>query len=387
MDKKIGIVGAGVMGHGIAEVFAVAGFEVILGDVNDELLSKAMEKIKWSVNNLAKKGKLKENPDKIAERITVTADLGAFSSVDYIIEAVREDSDTKRAVWEKLDSIAKPECIFSSNTSTIPISELASMSKRHTKFIGLHFSNPPVIMPLVEIIMGDKTEQETLVLAIELMKAIGKDYVVLHKDVPGFLINRLNDKIILEAMNILEEGTRKEDLDAMVRFRLNFPMGICELLDFVGIDTVYNANRELSNHGFTTAHSSILKEKVDSGKLGMKSGEGFYKYSVKNTYSRQKIIPSDNMYMISPIRLLSAAVNEAAWIIRNGVATREDVEKSMIMAMNWPEGLLSIADKYGIGVIISNLNKRYEETKESRYITDPLLEDMLNAGTIGIESG
>ena len=180
---------------------------------------------------------------------------------------------------EKLSEVIAEDCIISSNTSTIPISELASMTTKEERFIGLHFSNPPVMMPLIEIIRGDKTGDATVRRTEDLVRALGRDYVIVKKDVPGFVINRLNDRVITESMTFLEEGVKKEDLDAMVRFRLNFPMGVCELLDFVGIDTAYLANKELISRGFNTRSSSILKEKVESGKIGMKSGEGFYKYS------------------------------------------------------------------------------------------------------------
>ena len=387
MKEIIGVVGAGVMGHGIAEVFAVSGFQVVLSDISEEFLAGGVEKIKWSLESMSKKGAMKETPEAVLSRISTTTDLGGMSGADYIIEAVREDSETKRMVLEKLDSVAKPDCVFSSNTSTIPISELASMTKRPGKFIGLHFSNPPVMMPLVEIILADRTGNDVLEKTVELVKAIRKEYVIVRKDVPGFLINRLNDRVILESMKMLEEGARKEDLDAMVRFRLDFPMGICELLDFVGIDTVYYANREMGNHGFNTEASPILKEKVETGKTGMKSGEGFYQYPKPNVYARPQILPGSGMYGISPLDFLATAINEAAWIVRNGVATAEDVEKSMKMAMNWPEGPLMLADRLGIDNIVMTLEKKFAGTGKSRYEPDPMLKSMVEKGELGVHTG
>ena len=387
MIEKIGVVGAGVMGHGIAEVFALGGYEVILSDVDKEILSEALKKIRWSIEGLEKKGVVKGKPDEVISRIKTTTNMDAFSTVDFVIEAVKENSQIKSTVLQKLNSVAGENCIFASNTSTIPISELAKMAGRPDRFIGVHFSNPPVIMPIIEIIMGDHTSESTLGTVRKLVKSVGKESVIVRKDVPGFLINRLNDRIIQEALKMLEEGVTQEDLDAMVKFRLGFPMGVCELLDFVGIDTVYYANVEMSGRGFETESSAILKEKVEAGKLGMKTGEGFYKYPKPNVYRKPTIIPNEGMYVVDPVRLLAPAINEAAWIVRNGVATESDVEKAMKMAMNWPDGPLTIADRFGIDTIVSTLKRRQSETGKERYMPDALLSEMVEKNQLGTHTG
>ncbi len=387
MSRTIGVVGAGVMGHGIAAVFASSGYNVILSDIQDSFLSAAVEKMKWSLESLHKKGILKEKTEDIMARVKTTTNLSAFASADYIVEVVKEDSTVKRKVLEELDRIAGPDCIFASNTSTIPITELASMTGRGDRFIGLHFSNPPVMMPIVEIILAGNTSEKTVSATEELVKSIHKEYVTVRKDVPGFLINRLNDRVILEAMKMLEAGADMSNIDAMARFRLGFPMGMCELLDFVGIDTVYNANREMRSRGFSTEESSILKEKVESGNLGMKSGRGFYSYPKPNVYARPVVLPNEGMFSISPVRLLSSAINEAAWIIRNGVASKEDVERSMKMAMNWPQGPLEMADSFSLENVTAMLDKQFNETGNERYRVDPLIKEMLNKGKSGIRNG
>jgi 3-hydroxyacyl-CoA dehydrogenase len=387
MSRTIGVVGAGVMGHGIAAVFASSGYNVILSDVQDSFLSAAIDKMKWSLENLYKKGTLKEKAEDIIARVRTTTDLNEFASADYIVEVVKEDSTAKRNVLEKLDSIAGPECIFASNTSTIPITELASMTRRADRFIGLHFSNPPIMMPIVEIILASNTSEKTLSTTEDLVKSIHKEYVTVRKDVPGFLINRLNDRVILESMKMLEAGSDMGNIDAMFRFRLGFPMGICELLDFVGIDTVYNANREMRSRGFSTEESTVLKQKVEVGELGMKSGRGFYPYPKPNVYARPVLLPNEGMFSISPIRLLSSAINEAAWIVRNGVASKEDVDRSMKMAMNWPEGPLEMADRFGLDNVAAMLDKQFKETGSERYRVDPLIQEMLDKGKTGIRKG
>ncbi len=387
MSRTIGVVGAGVMGHGIAAVFASSGYNVILSDVQDSFLSAAIDKMKWSLENLYKKGTLKEKAEDIIARVRTTTDLNEFASADYIVEVVKEDSTAKRNVLEKLDSIAGPECIFASNTSTIPITELASMTRRADRFIGLHFSNPPIMMPIVEIILASNTSEKTLSTTEDLVKSIHKEYVTVRKDVPGFLINRLNDRVILESMKMLEAGSDMGNIDAMFRFRLGFPMGICELLDFVGIDTVYNANREMRSRGFSTEESALLKQKVEAGELGMKSGRGFYPYPKPDVYARPVLLPNEGMFSISPVKLLSSAINEAAWIVRNGVASKEDVDRSMKMAMNWPEGPLEMADRFGLDNVTAMLDQQFKETGSERYRVDPLIQEMLDQGKTGIRKG
>ena len=387
MSRTIGVVGAGVMGHGIAAVFASSGYNVILSDVQDSFLSSAMEKMRWSLESLSKKGALKEKAGDILARVRTTTDMNEFASADYIVEVVKEDSTVKRAVLEKLDRIAGPDCVFASNTSTIPITELASMTGRADRFIGLHFSNPPVMMPIVEIILAKNTSEPTLSATQDLVKSIHKEYVIVRKDVPGFLINRLNDRVILESMKMLEAGTEMSNIDAMARFRLGFPMGMCELLDFVGIDTVYNANKEMRSRGFSTEESSTLREKVESGNLGMKSGSGFYPYPKPNVYARPVVLPNEGMFSVSPVRLLSSAINEAAWIVRNGVASREDVDRSMKLAMNWSEGPLEMADRFGLDNVAAMLEKQFNESGSERYRLDPMIKEMLDKGQSGIKNG
>jgi len=384
---KVGVVGAGTMGHGIAEVAAISGYQVYLSDVSQDILNNALEKIKWSLQKLKESGKLKESVDTIISRIKPTTNLNDFADADYIIEAVVENSEVKRKVFSELDGIVKPSAIFATNTSTIPISTLAEATKRQDKFIGLHFMNPPVLMPLVEIIMGNKTSQQTLEITIEFAKSIGKDYVIVKKDVPGFLINRINGRTFAEAILMYDEGYQKEDIDAMTRFRLGMPMGFLELLDFTGIDVSYNAALEAIKRGEKEPpHFKVLKKMVEEGRLGVKSGKGFYTYKSK-IYERPKIVPTDSMYLINPLRIIAPAVNEAAWLIRNNISSAEDIEKGMIKGMSWPQGPLTFADKFGIDNIVNFLEQRYHDTGNDYYNPDPLLKEMVEQKKLGVKSG
>ncbi len=387
MDDQVGVIGAGVMGHGIAETCAIAGYHVILCDVDDSILSAAIEKIRWSLKSLLDRGMLKESVEGVLARITKTTEFTALGSASFIVEAVKEDSEVKRSVYEKLNQVVSDDCVVVSNTSTIPITELSLMNKNPQKFAGLHFFNPPAVMPIVEIIRGEKTNDSTLLKIKVLSERLKKESVIVNKDIPGFLVNRLNDRMILEALILLQEGAEPMDIDSMARFRLGFPMGICELLDFVGIDTVYFANREMIKHGFNTRPSKILEEMVNSGRTGMKSGRGFYTYPTPNVYVRPTIQPGKKMYRINPVRILASVINEAAWMIRNNVASNEDIERAMKKGMNWPHGPLELADRFGIEVVVNSLKSRLALSGESRYIPDPLLMEMIEKKNTGMRSG
>ncbi|MEM0173722.1 MAG: 3-hydroxyacyl-CoA dehydrogenase/enoyl-CoA hydratase family protein [Sulfolobaceae archaeon] len=385
--RKVGVVGAGTMGHGIAEISAIAGYSVILSDISEDILKKAMERILWSLRKLKESGKLREDPEEIIKRIKVTTILKEMEDVDLIIEAVVENVEVKKKVFKELDTIVKQSAIFASNTSTIPITTLAEATNRQEKFIGIHFMNPPVLMPLVEIIMGSKTSEETLKVAIEFVKSLGKDYVVVRKDVPGFLVNRINGRTFPEAVLLYAEGFKKEDIDAMARFRLGMPMGFLELMDFTGIDVAYNVALEAVKRGEKEPpHLQILKKMVEEGRLGVKSKRGFYEYK-SEIYERPKILPSDSMYSINPLRIIAPAVNEAAWLLRNNIASRDDIEKGMIKGMNWPQGPLTFADKFGIDNIVKFLEERYTYTKNEDYKPDPLLLEMVKENRLGVKTG
>ncbi len=387
MIRKVGVVGAGIMGHGIAELIAVSGYEVTILDVNQEILDHAIEKIRWSLEQLEKTGRLKGSSKEVMARLKVTTRYNLLSESDLVLEAVKEDTKIKSSVYANLKKTVREDAIIASNTSTIPITELAALYGREQNFVGIHFSNPPILMPVVEIIKGERTSQEVLENCKEFVESLGKEIVQVEKDVPGFLINRLNDRTILEAMTILEDGCTPEILDSMIRFRLSFPMGMCELLDFVGIDTVFNANREMVGRGFDSRSSPILEEMVKQGKIGSKSGSGFYKYDGKGGYSRPQIMPLPEMFSIDPLRILAPAINEAAWLLRNQVCSRVDIEKALKLAMNWPHGPLEYADIYGIDNVVRILKERMDKSGETRYGPDGLLLEMLKENKLGQKTG
>ena len=381
---RVLVVGAGTMGHGIAQICAMAGYDVVLVDISDEILKNALKKIEWSLGKLAEKGRI-ESPKSVLTKIKTTTNLSeAAKEADFVIEAVVEKTDVKREVFRVLDENCREEVILATNTSTIPITDIASATSRSEKVIGLHFFNPPTLIKLVEIVKGEKTSDETLEKTIEFAKSIGMDYVVVEKDVPGFLVNRINLRVFVEAIRMIEEGYKAEEIDSVARYRLGLPMGILEVVDFSGVDVVHNVLSEVTRRGFNVKPPKLVEEMVKDGRLGMKSGRGFYEY--KGMYGRAKI-PKKFAYKINPLRLVAPAVNEAAWLLRNGVASRESIDKAMTLGMGYPRGILEIADDYGIDRIVETLDRRREETGLKEYEADELLREMLKENKLGKKTG
>lgn len=282
--KKIGVLGAGTMGAGIAQVAAVGGFAVELVDVGEQPLRAGMERITKSLQRLVEKGVLPaEQRDQSLERLSVSTSLEAFAGTDLVIEAIIENLAIKRETWARLDRICPPATIFASNTSSLSITEMmtATDPARQSRFIGLHFFNPVPLMELVEVIRTILTDQEVLDVAAQSIAAMGKT-VVQTSDKTGFIVNRLLVPFILDGIRVLDEGLASTvDIDNAMKLGCNHPLGPLALADFVGLDTTfYVANimfDEFKERRF--AAPSLLKRMVQAGLLGRKSGRGFYDYA------------------------------------------------------------------------------------------------------------
>jgi 3-hydroxybutyryl-CoA dehydrogenase len=285
--KKIGVLGAGVMGHGIVQLCAQNGFEVVFREVSDEFVQKALKNIESNLSRLVSKAKLSEADKANAlSRIKGTVNMADLREVDYLIEAVFEDMELKRKVFKELDELTKPGIILGTNTSTLSITEIASATKRPEKVIGIHFFNPPPVMRLVEVIKGYLTSDETASVTRELAeKGLGKETVLVKKDTPGFVVNRVSVSHLVESIRIYEEGIASiEDIDKAVKLGLNYPMGPFELMDLLGNNTclaVFSSMEKELGKEFMFHVPYTLKALVKVGKLGRKTGEGFYKYEKK----------------------------------------------------------------------------------------------------------
>ncbi len=279
--KKIAVLGAGLMGHGITQVAAqVAQYQVYVRDIKQEFLDNGMKMINDSLQRFVKKGEMTEaQMNEVLSRIHPTLDLKeAVSDADLVIEAVTENPELKKKVLAEADAAAKPEAIIASNTSSISISEIAAATKRPEKFAGMHFFNPPQLMKLIEIIRGAKTSDETLNTIVEVTKKMGKEPVVVKKDVAGFVVNRILIPALNEAINLVNEDVATpEDIDKAIKLGLNWPMGPLTLLDYVGLDTTLAITEVMVKEIDPKYQASpLLRQMVRAGLLGRKTGKGFY---------------------------------------------------------------------------------------------------------------
>ncbi|MBA4418641.1 MAG: 3-hydroxybutyryl-CoA dehydrogenase [Syntrophus sp. (in: bacteria)] len=282
--KTIGVLGAGVMGNGIAQVASMAGYNVILRDIEDRFVEGGIKNIDKFLTKSVEKGKMAaDDKNAIMGRIKGTTDMGAMKDADFIVEVIIEVMAVKKKVFAELDEITKPGVILSSNTSSMSITEIASATKRPDKVIGMHFFNPVPLMKLVEVIRGISTNDETTTTTIDLARKLGKEPVEVKVDVPGFLANRLMIAVAIEAIKLYEQGiASKEDIDKAAKLGLNYPMGPFELMDLTGIDINYHVMdyfyKELPKENKWDP-PLFIKNMVRAGLLGRKTGKGWYDYS------------------------------------------------------------------------------------------------------------
>jgi len=392
------VVGAGTMGHGIAELAAIAGFKVYIADVNMDMLRGALDRIRWSLSKLSERGVLREPVDTVISRITPVISVnpdGSWSQdlasvlaqSQFMVEAIPEKLELKQSLFEFADRYAPQDAILATNTSSLPITEIAKPTRRPERVVGMHFFNPPVLMPLVEVIRGASTSDEVVRVTVEVSRRFGKTPVVVNKDVPGFIVNRILGRLMNTACYMVERGLATvEDVDATVFYTLGFPMGVFELADYSGIDVFYLVSTAMAERGVKGIPCRLFEEKYRSGRYGVKSGEGFYKYPepgkfVKPAHRRELAGKAD------PALLLSLAVNEAAYLLREGVASKEDIETAVKLGLGWPKGVFEFADELGIDRIVESIRRVKGETGLEFLEPDPLLVKMVGEGKLGRKSG
>ncbi|AZB24645.1 3-hydroxybutyryl-CoA dehydrogenase [Chryseobacterium bernardetii] len=375
---NIGIIGAGTMGVGIAQVAATAGCRVVLFDANAPQIDKALTGLEKTLQKLAEKGKIsQEKATEIRNNIVKGEALQDLKDSDLVIEAIIENKDIKTKVFTELETHVSENCIIGSNTSSISITSLGAELKKPERFIGIHFFNPAPLMPLVEVIPSLLTEKTLPEKIYNLMKDWGKTPVI-AKDIPGFIVNRIARPYYGEALRIVEENiATPEQVDEAMKTLGNFKMGPFELMDLIGVDVNFAVTTTVYKDYFYDPKykPSLLQQRMSEAKLhGRKTGKGFYDYS--EGVVKPEAQKDDALYQQIFLRIISMLINEAVEAKRLGVANDEDIELAMQKGVNYPKGLLAWGKEIGYSKISETLHNLYNEYQEERYRQSPLLRKL-----------
>ncbi len=378
--NTVAVLGAGNMGHGIAELAALAGYDVNLRDIEEELVQKGYDQIEWSLGKLAERDQITEaEADDALDRVTPLVDLGeAVSDADVVLEAVPERMDVKKDVYAEVEENAPDRAVFATNTSSLSVTELSEVTDRPGRFCGMHFFNPPVRMQLVEVISGAHTDEETLELVEDLAEAMGKTPVRVRKDSPGFIVNRVLVPLMNEAAWAVEGGDATvSEVDSTTKYGIGLPMGSFELADQVGVDVGYHVldyMHEVLGEAYRPC--PLLERKVEANELGKKTGSGFYDYEDGDGAA----VPSDEVRDDLKRRLLAVMANEVAGLVADDVADPDAIDRAVKLGAGFPDGPARMADDAGLDELVETLDRLHEETGEERYEVVPYLRELAESG-------
>jgi len=373
--KNVGIIGAGTMGIGIAQVAATNGCKVWIYDANAKQVETATIGLEKTLTRLVDKQKISvEKMTEILANISIATELKDFKDCELIIEAIIENKEIKTKVFTELEKHVSESCVIGSNTSSISITSLGAELQKPERFIGIHFFNPAPLMPLVEVIPSLLTEKSLAKKIYNLMKDWGKTPVI-AKDIPGFIVNRIARPYYGEALRIVEENIATvEQVDEAMKTMGNFRMGPFELMDLIGVDVNFSVTKTVYNEYFYDPKykPSLLQQRMSEAKLhGRKTGKGFYDYSEGAV--KVEPVKDEALYQQIFMRIISMLINEAVEAKRLGVANDEDLELAMQKGVNYPKGLLAWGKEIGYSKISETLQNLYEEYQEERYRQSPLL--------------
>lgn len=375
---NVGIIGAGTMGIGIAQVAATNGCKVWIYDANAKQVETATVGLEKTLTKLVGKQKISaEKMTEILSNISIATELKDFKDCELIIEAIIENKEIKIKVFTELEQHVSENCVIGSNTSSISITSLGAELQKPERFIGIHFFNPAPLMPLVEVIPSLLTDTSLPGKIYNLMKEWGKTPVI-TKDIPGFIVNRIARPYYGEALRIVEENIATvEQVDDAMKTLGNFKMGPFELMDLIGVDVNFSVTKTVYNEYFYDPKykPSLLQQRMSEAKLhGRKTGKGFYNYSE----GAQNPVPQKDEVLYDDIfhRILSMLINEAVEAKRLGIATDEDLELAMQKGVNYPKGLLQWGKEIGYDLVSEVLENLYDEYQEDRYRQSPLLRKL-----------
>ncbi|MFY7844046.1 3-hydroxyacyl-CoA dehydrogenase NAD-binding domain-containing protein [Chryseobacterium gambrini] len=375
---NVGIIGAGTMGIGIAQVAATNGCKVWIYDANAKQVETATVGLEKILTKLVDKQKISsEKMTEILANISIATELKDFKVCELIIEAIIENKEIKTKVFTELEKHVSESCVIGSNTSSISITSLGAELQKPERFIGIHFFNPAPLMPLVEVIPSLLTEKSLAEKIYSLMKDWGKTPVI-AKDIPGFIVNRIARPYYGEGLRIVEENIATvEQVDDAMKTLGNFKMGPFELMDLIGVDVNFSVTKTVYNEYFYDPKykPSLLQQRMSEAKLhGRKTGKGFYDYSEGAV--KPEPVKDDALYQQIFMRIISMLINEAVEAKRLGVANDEDIELAMQKGVNYPKGLLAWGKEIGYAKISETLQNLYEEYQEERYRQSPLLRKL-----------
>ena len=379
---KIGVLGAGSMGAGIAQVAATSKHQVVLFDTNSEAVEKAFTSLNKIFNRLVEKEKFtRQEADEILARIQPISELQGFSDCDLVIEAIIENLDIKKSVFKQLDEICKADCILASNTSSLSVSAIAGACTKPNRVIGIHFFNPAPLMPLVEIIPAIQTAEEIVTLSKELIDSWGKRTVI-AKDTPGFIVNRVARPFYGEALRIYEEGIADfATIDWALKELGGFRMGPFTLMDFIGNDVNYAVTESVFEAFYYDPRykpSFTQKRHAEAGWLGRKTKRGYYDYA--EGVELPEPTKDKNLGEEIVWRVLVMLINEAADALFLNIANRDDIDTAMTKGVNYPKGLLQWADEIGINKCVNKLDELHDTYREDRYRCSLQLRRMVMKG-------
>jgi len=379
---KIGVIGSGSMGSGIAQVAATAGHDVLIYDNNPKALQRTSDKLQKILNRLVEKGRIDDPTAKaIFGRIYFVETLASFRECGLIIEAIIEDLKIKKAVFEELEDMVPADCILATNTSSLSVASIAAACSDSSRVIGIHFFNPAPLMKLVEIIPAIQTSPEVLERAQKMIDSWGK-LTVVTKDTPGFIVNRVARPFYGEALRIYEEGIADvATIDWAMTEIAGFRMGPFTLMDYIGNDVNYKVTETVfQSFYYDPRYKPAFTQKrlSEAGYHGRKSGRGYYDYSEGAEAPK----PNKDKILGQQIvdRIVAMLINEAADALYLNIASKEDIDMAMTKGVNYPKGLLKWADEIGIETCVKRLDDLYHEYLEGRYRCSPQLRRMARDG-------